>query len=87
VARVTLVEKGNVADEQSGRAWSFVRQQGRDPTELPLAVAANRLWQGLSHELGAAIEWTQGGNLALAADEGHIDAFRIRHGRGRPGTL
>jgi glycine/D-amino acid oxidase-like deaminating enzyme len=30
-------------------------------------MAANRLWRGLEAELGADVEWIQGGNLALAA--------------------
>ena len=32
---VTLVEKGIIAGEQSSRNWGFVRQQGRDPAEIP----------------------------------------------------
>ena len=40
--RVVLLERGEVAGEQSGRNWGFVRQQGRDPAEVPLMVEANR---------------------------------------------
>src|ERR671923_1734904 len=65
--RVVVVERGPVAGEQSRKNWGFVRQQGRDPLELPLVIEANRLWRGLERELGADIEWVQGGNLALAA--------------------
>ena len=65
--RVTLYERGEIAGEQSGRNWGFVRQQGRDPFEVPLMMASNRIWRGLEQELGADIEWIQGGNLALAA--------------------
>ena len=64
----SLVERSEVAGEQSGRNWGFVRQQGRDPAEVPLMMEANRIWRGLEQELGADIEWVQGGNLALAAD-------------------
>ena len=38
-------------------------------------MEANRLWQGLERELGADIEWVQGGNLALAADESRMARF------------
>ena len=38
-------------------------------------MEANRLWQGLERELGADIEWVQGGNLALAADEARMARF------------
>jgi glycine/D-amino acid oxidase-like deaminating enzyme len=73
--RVAVVERGPVPGEQSRKNWGFVRQQGRDPLELPLVVEANRLWQGLERELGADLEWVQGGNLALAADEARLARF------------
>ncbi len=66
---VTLLEKGEIAGEQSGRNWGFVRQQMRDPLEIPLMMECNRLWQGLEAELGADIEWRQGGNLYLAEND------------------
>jgi glycine/D-amino acid oxidase-like deaminating enzyme len=65
--RVVVAERSEIAWEQSGRNWGFVRQQGRDPAEVPLMMEANRIWRGLEAELGADIEWIQGGNLALAA--------------------
>ena len=71
-----LVEKGEIADEQSSRAWGFVRQQRRDPAEMPLMVEANRIWQGLENELDADIEWTQEGVLAAAGDEETMTRFR-----------
>jgi glycine/D-amino acid oxidase-like deaminating enzyme len=67
--RVTLLEKGTVAGEQSGRNWGFIRQQGRAPEELPLMIQANGIWSRMEGELDADIEWTQGGNLRLADDE------------------
>jgi glycine/D-amino acid oxidase-like deaminating enzyme len=70
--RVVLVERGPVPGEQSRKNWGFVRQQGRDPAEMPLVIEANRLWRGLERELDADLEWTQGGNLALAADESRM---------------
>jgi glycine/D-amino acid oxidase-like deaminating enzyme len=73
---VVLVEKGEIADEQSSRAWGFVRQQGRDPAEMPLMIECNRMWQGLEDELDADIEWVQGGNLALADSEERMGLFR-----------
>jgi glycine/D-amino acid oxidase-like deaminating enzyme len=63
-----VFECGAVPGEQSRKNWGYVRQQGRDPREVPLMVEANRIWQGLERELDADLEWVQGGNLALAAD-------------------
>src|SRR6266404_5533748 len=74
-ARVVVVERGFVPGEQSRKNWGFVRQQGRDPVEMPLVMEAHRLWRGLPRELGADIEWIQGGNLALAADDRRMARF------------
>ena len=73
---VTLVEKGTIGNEQSSRNWGFVRQQGRDPAELPLMVAGNKIWSELEAELGADIEWTQNGILAVAGDEEQFEQFK-----------
>ena len=74
-ARVVLVERGRVPGEQSRKNWGFVRQQGRDPLEMPLVMESNRLWQGLERELNADVEWVRGGNLALAADAQRMARF------------
>ena len=74
--RVVVVERGTVPGEQSRKNWSFVRQQGWDPNEVPLMMESNHIWRGLERELGADIEWVEGGNLALAAD-----ARRMAHSR------
>ena len=81
--KVIVLEKGEIAGEQSGRNWGFVRQQGRDPREIPLMMACNRLWQGLEAELEADIEWRQGGLLYLAEDEARLAKYEdwLRHAR------
>ena len=64
--RVLLCEKGRIAGEQSSRNWGWVRQQGRDPAELPIMVEAMRLWQGLAQHLGEAVSLRQTGTTYLA---------------------
>ena len=51
-ASVAVFEKGRVGGEQSGRNWGFVRQQGRDAAEIPLAKRSLELWGGLSEAAG-----------------------------------
>ena len=46
--RVVLLEKGRIAAEQSSRNWGWIRQQGRDPDELPIMVEAIELWRDLA---------------------------------------
>src|ERR1051326_1099870 len=72
---VVLMEKDEIGRAQSGRNWGFVRQQGRDPAELPLMIASNRIWSSIERELGADVEWVQGGNLALATTPDRIALF------------
>ncbi len=73
--RVVLVERGELGADQSSRAWGFVRRQRRDPAELPLMMAANKLWPRLSEELDADIEWVQSGILALANDVDRLEFY------------
>ena len=49
--RVLLFERDTAGSAQSGRNLGFVRQQGRDIREVPLAMAAIRLWQDLEQDL------------------------------------
>lgn len=49
---VALVEKGVIAGEQSSRNWGWCRQQNRDERELPLAIAALKLWDTIRQETG-----------------------------------
>ena len=70
-----VLDKSRIAGQQSTRAWGFVRQQGRDPSEMPLAIASNRLWLDLQEELRTDLGWRQGGCLYI----GHDDAQMARY--------
>lgn len=68
--KVIVLERGQVASEQSSRAWGFVRQQGRHEAEIPLAREANRIWHNLTQRLGAvATEFEVSGILMPAETE------------------
>ena len=65
--RVAVFEKGRVAGEQSSRNWGWIRQQGRDPAELPIAMESNRIWRGLTAETGERdLAFTECGCLYVA---------------------
>lgn len=64
--KVVLCEKGRIAGEQSGRNWGWIRQQGRDPSELPMMLEALRIWRGLQAEAGADIGFRETGILYIA---------------------
>ncbi len=63
---VALCEKGRIAGEQSSRNWGFVRQQGRDPREVPAIMKSLALWRGLEAEVEADLGWSEAGVLYLA---------------------
>lgn len=63
---VVVCEKGLVAGEQSGRNWGWVRVQGRDSREMPMAMHAMRIWRGLAEEIGEDVGYEQGGCIFAA---------------------
>lgn len=69
---VTLIEKGTLASMASGWTLAGVRQSGRDPAEIPLAVAAVQRWQSLADELGSPTDYRQEGNLRLARNSDEV---------------
>jgi glycine/D-amino acid oxidase-like deaminating enzyme len=73
--RVVVLEKGRVAAEQSSRNWGWIRQQGRDPAELPIMVEARRLWQDLAAATGEDIGLVEGGVAYLARGGRDMAAF------------
>ena len=77
---VTLCEKGRVAGEQSSRNWGWVRQQGRDPAELPIMMESNRIWQSLADETGEAeLGFRQCGCVYVARDEASLAKYEQWH--------
>ena len=73
--RTVLLEKGCIAGEQSSRNWGWIRQQGRDPDELPIMVEANQLWRELASETNADIGLTEGGVTYLAENKEALEAY------------
>ena len=72
---VVLLEKGRIAGEQSSRNWGWVRQQGRDPDELPVMVEANALWRELATQTNEDIGLRQTGITYLGESEGDLARF------------
>lgn len=73
--RVTLCEKGRIAGEQSSRNWGWIRQQGRDPDELPIMVESLRLWHELAREFGDALGFRQTGVMYLANARKDVEEY------------
>ncbi|WP_299370283.1 FAD-binding oxidoreductase [uncultured Tateyamaria sp.] len=72
---VVLLEKGRIAGEQSSRNWGWIRQQGRDPDELPIMAEANRLWRVLASQTNVDIGLTTGGVTYLAVKAAEMEEY------------
>ena len=72
---VLVCEKGRIAGEQSSRNWGWIRQQGRDPDELPIMVESLAIWRQLAADMGDALGFHQTGVLYLAKSEAEMAGF------------
>jgi glycine/D-amino acid oxidase-like deaminating enzyme len=63
---VVVVEKGEVAAEQSSRNWGWCRQMGRDPREIALIKISLELWRGMNGKIGAETGFRQCGIVYLS---------------------
>ncbi len=72
---VVLCEKGRIAAEQSSRNWGYVRQQGRDPAELPTIMESLRLWRGLGEEIGEDLGFRQTGVIYTAETDADMASY------------
>ncbi len=72
---VLVCEKGVVAGEQSSRNWGWIRQQGRDPAELPIMMESIRIWDALGPETGEDLGFRREGCLYLAKNEAEMAGY------------
>jgi glycine/D-amino acid oxidase-like deaminating enzyme len=74
--RVAVLEKGRIGGEQSSRNAGFIRQQGRDLREIPMARRALALWRQISAEVATDIGFHDDGILAPTSDAGQLEKMR-----------
>ncbi|ROM49044.1 D-amino-acid oxidase [Pseudomonas poae] len=58
---VVVLEKGRIAAEQSSRNLGWVRKTSRHAADIPLALAADRLWAQMPQRVGADVGYRQEG--------------------------
>lgn len=74
---IVLEKDEGIGNGGSSRNGGGVRQSGRDPRELPLAMyAVEHLWPHLSEELGVNVEYHKAGNLRLGKTERHLEILQ-----------
>lgn len=72
---VALCEKGHIAGEQSGRNWGWVRQQARDPREMPMILDSLKIWRELADAIGEDVGFRSTGCLFLARTEKELERY------------
>lgn len=77
VSVIVLEKSDHIGNGGSSRNGGGVRQSGRDPRELPLAMyGIEHLWPNLSEELGVNVEYHKKGNLRLGKSERHLEILK-----------
>ena len=66
---VVLLEKGHIAGEQSSRNLGWIRKTSRHAHDVPLAMAADRLWAEMPVRIGRQVGYQQAGIMFLARSE------------------
>ena len=71
---VVLLEKGEIAAEQSSRNWGWCRQMGRDAREIPLIQISLTLWDGMNARVEGETGFTRCGIIYLCETEAQLAA-------------
>lgn len=71
---VTVIEKGEIAAEQSSRNWGWCRQMGRDYREIPLILESMKLWRDMDARIEGDTGFTECGILYLSETEAEFAA-------------
>lgn len=66
---VVLLEKGHIAGEQSSRNLGWIRKTNRHFDDVPLALAADKLWGQMSQRVGRDVGYKQAGIMFLSDSE------------------
>lgn len=69
---VVVLEKGRIAGEQSSRNLGWVRKTSRHAHDIPLALAADRLWAQMPERVGADVGYRQEGIMFVARTEAQM---------------
>ncbi|NIE65277.1 FAD-binding oxidoreductase [Burkholderia sp. Ax-1719] len=71
---VVVLEKGRIAGEQSSRNLGWVRKMGRAAPDVPMSLAADRLWAQMPARVGVDVGYRQAGIMYLASTEAEMAA-------------
>ncbi|GEO84736.1 MULTISPECIES: NAD(P)/FAD-dependent oxidoreductase [Alphaproteobacteria] len=73
---VVVLEKGRAGAEQSSRNLGWVRKMGRSAPDVPMSLAADRLWAQMPERVGTDVGYRQAGIMYLARTEAEMEMHR-----------
>lgn len=84
---VVLLEKGSIAGEQSSRNLGWIRKTSRHVDDVPLAQAADRLWDEMPERVGRSVGYRQAGIMFLASTQEQMEIYQAWHKSVEPLSL
>jgi len=84
---VVLLEKGQIACEQSSRNLGWIRKTSRHAADVPLAQAADRLWAEMPARIGREVGYRQAGIMFLAKTQEQMAMYESWHTSVKPLAL
>jgi glycine/D-amino acid oxidase-like deaminating enzyme len=69
---VVLLEKGHIAGEQSSRNLGWIRKTSRHFEDVPLAMAADKIWEEMPERIGREVGYKKSGIMFLAKTEEQV---------------
>jgi glycine/D-amino acid oxidase-like deaminating enzyme len=73
--RVVVFEKGRLAGEQSSRNLGWVRKTNRNAADVPLARAADRLWDAMPARTGMDVGFRRAGIMFVASTAAQLSTY------------
>ena len=70
---VVVLEKGHIVGEQSSRNLGWIRKTSRLADDIPLALAADKLWAKMPERVGSDVGYKQSGIMFLARTEQQME--------------
>lgn len=84
---VVLLEKGQIACEQSSRNLGWIRKTSRHAADVPLAQAADRLWAEMPARIGREVGYRQAGIMFLTKTQEQMAMYESWHTSVKPLAL
>ncbi|MBK4999746.1 FAD-binding oxidoreductase [Pseudomonas sp. S31] len=69
---VVVLEKGRIAGEQSSRNLGWVRKTNRHAPDIPMALAADRLWAEMPQRVGSDVGYRQAGIMFVGRNDAQM---------------